>query len=166
MLAGIPWAIAGAVATRAYMPERMTRDLDLLVRREDCERVWRRLQQAGYQVAPELDAPYFVALSPDGIELDVICGEFAWVDEALAVPRPDPAGYPVLDLPYLILMKLQANRALDIGDMTRMLGLASEELLGHVREVVARYHPEDSEDLEALVLLGKLEMEPPEGEHW
>jgi len=26
-LAGIPWAVAGAVATRAYMPERTTQDL-------------------------------------------------------------------------------------------------------------------------------------------
>jgi len=40
ILAGISWAITGAVATRAYMPERMTQDLDILVHRADCEVVW------------------------------------------------------------------------------------------------------------------------------
>lgn len=35
ILQGIPWAVADGVATRAYMPERMTRDLDILVRQTD-----------------------------------------------------------------------------------------------------------------------------------
>jgi hypothetical protein len=63
----------------------------------------------------------------------------------------------VLDLPFLIIMKLRANRGIDIGDMTRMLGLASEDDRDRVRETVAMYQPEDSDDLEALILLGKME---------
>jgi hypothetical protein len=47
VLHGIPWAIAGAVATRAYMPERATKDPDLLVRWQDGDRVLERLQGAG-----------------------------------------------------------------------------------------------------------------------
>jgi hypothetical protein len=31
ILDGIDWAIIGSVATRAYLPERMTKDLDILV---------------------------------------------------------------------------------------------------------------------------------------
>jgi hypothetical protein len=31
ILEGIEWAIIGGVATRAYMPERMTKDLDIVV---------------------------------------------------------------------------------------------------------------------------------------
>ena len=34
ILQGIDWVIVGGVATRAYMPERMTRDLDILVDRK------------------------------------------------------------------------------------------------------------------------------------
>ena len=166
VLTGIPWAITGAVATRAYMPERMTQDLGILVHRADCQAAWQRFQVAGYEVSSQLDAPYFVARSPSGIEIDVICADFPWVKEALAAPHVDAANYPVLDLPYLILMKLMANRAIDIGDMTRMLGLASPEQLEQVEAIVARYNPQDSEDLQALILLGNLEMEPPEGEHW
>ena len=166
VLEGIPWAITGGGAPRAYMPERATLDLDIVVLRRDCRAVWERLRDAGYQVAQALDAPYFVARSPEGVEVDVICADFPWLSQALASPHSDPAGYPVLALPYLILMKLRANRGVDIGDMTRMLGLASEQQLQAVREAVSRHSPEDLEDLESLIILGKREMEPPEGKQW
>jgi hypothetical protein len=38
-----------------------------------------------------------------------------------------------------------------------MLGLASDSELDDVRAVVARYTPEDSEDLESLIFIGKQE---------
>lgn len=50
--------------------------------------------------------------------------------------------------------------------MTRMLGLASAEQIEQVEAIVARYSPQDSEDLQALILLGNLEMDPPDGKHW
>jgi hypothetical protein len=43
-----------------------------------------------------------------------------------------------------------------------MAAVASEEQLTEARAVVARYSPRDSEDLEALILLGKREMEMPQ----
>ncbi len=158
ILEGIHWAVAGGVATRAYMPERMTQDLDIVIRRQDCGEVWGRFRDAGYTVAEALDAPYFVARTADGVEIDVICAAFPWLEEALAAPRQDPAGFPVLDLPYLILMKLLANRGVDLGDMTRMLGLAGEADLARVRAAISTFSPEDAEDLETLILLGKREM--------
>jgi hypothetical protein len=157
ILEDIPWIVTGGVATRAYMPERSTNDIDILVRRDDCQRVWNRFREAGFQVANALDAPYFVARAIETPEVDVICADFPWIEHALANPTYDPAGYPVLDLPYLIIMKLMANRGVDIGDMTRMLGLADETEVDRVREAVKRYAPEDSEDLEALILIGRLE---------
>jgi hypothetical protein len=81
-----------------------------------------------------------------------------WLSEALARPRLDPAGYPVIDLPYLVLMKMQATRSLDVGDLSRMLGLASEEDLARVRQTVKQYSPQDYEDLKLLIYLGKLEL--------
>ena len=157
VLKEFPWAITGAVATRAYMPERMTRDVDILVRREDCRAVWKRFQAAGYSVAPVLDAPYFLARTPEGVQVGVMCADFPWVTQALADTRSEPAGYPVLALPYLILMKLKANRGIDIGDMTRMLGLASKSELDEVRDIVSRFAPEDSDDLQGLILLCEME---------
>lgn len=158
VLRGLMWAVAGGVATRAYMPERTTQDIDILVRREDCQAAWQRFQDAGYRVAEVLDAPYFVARTLDGIEVDVMCADFPWTEPGLIEHRLDPAGYPVLDLPYLVLMKLMSNRGVDIGDMTRMLGLALPAELERVREAVERYAPQDLDDLEALILLGQMEL--------
>ncbi|HDQ73580.1 MAG TPA: hypothetical protein ENN19_16005 [Chloroflexi bacterium] len=158
ILKGIPWAIVGGVATRAYMPERATNDLDILIHRQDSDKVWERLEAAGYRRVSTLSIPGFLARSPEGVELDVILGDYPWMDEALAHPRKDPAGYPVLDLPFLVLMKMAASRGQDFGDLTRMLGLASKEELERVREVVSRYVPDEIDDLESLIYLGQVEM--------
>ena len=158
ILQGIPWVVAGAVATRAYMPERTTRDLDILVRRQDGNAVRERLEAAGYRYVSSLAVPGLLVQSPEGVEVDVVLGDYPWLDEALAHPRQDPTGYPVLDLPYLVLMKMASSRAQDIADVTRMLGLASEEDLARVREAVTRYAPEEAEDLESLIYLGQVEM--------
>ena len=158
VLEGIPWVIAGAVATRAYMPERATRDLDIVIHPEDGDRVRGRLTAAGYQYVSRLAVPGFLVRSPEGVEVDVIQADYPWLDEALAYPRHEPAGYPVLDLPYLVLMKMASSRAQDVADLSRMLGLASEDELGQVRAVASRYIPDETEDLESLIYLGRVEM--------
>ncbi len=56
-------------------------------------------------------------------------------------------------------MKFNASRTIDLGDITRMLGLADEPALMQVRSVFRQYVPEDMDDLESLIALGKLEME-------
>jgi hypothetical protein len=158
VLQGIPWVVIGAVATRAYMPERATKDLDILVRSEDGDEVRERLEAAGYTFITRLAVPGFLVHSPEGVEVDVVLGDYPWLDEALAHPRQDPAGFPVLDLPYLVLMKLESSRALDVADLSRMLGLASEGELAPVRAVVARYASTEMDDLESLIYLGRFEM--------
>ncbi len=158
ILKGIPWVIVGGVATRAYMPERMTKALDVLVRRQDGSKVRERLEAAGYRYVSHLAVPGFLVISPEGVEVDVLLGDYAWLDEALAHPREDPAGYPVLDLPFLVLMKMASSRSRDFGDLGTMLGLASEEELERVRDVVSRYAPDEVDDLESLIYLGQVEM--------
>ncbi|HEY4689543.1 MAG TPA: hypothetical protein VIK33_09540 [Anaerolineae bacterium] len=160
-LSGIPWVVVGGVATRAYMPERMTKDLDILVERLDGDKVIQRLKAAGYTVVSELALPGYILRSPEGVEVDVLLGDEPWLAAALEQPRFDAAGLPVLALPYLVLMKMSATRTQDWADLSRMLGLASEEDLNAIRKTVARYSPEDSEDLESLIYLGKLEIGPP-----
>jgi hypothetical protein len=157
ILGDIPWLVTGGVATRAYMPERSTNDIDIVIRRSDCTRAWSRFREAGFSVASTLDAPYFVARAIETPEVDVICGDFPWLEKALQTPKRDAANLPIIGLPYLIIMKLRANRGVDIGDMTRMLGLAPESEIDRVRETVKEYAPEDADDLEALIILGKME---------
>jgi len=161
VLEGMDWLIIGGVATRAYMPERLTKDIDILVRQADGPAVIDRLQKAGFIVVSRLAVPGYLLSSPEGVELDVLFGKFRWLEDALAQPERDPAGYPVMALPYLVLMKLQAMRAQDWADVSRMLGLAGDDELRRVRAVVARYSPEDSADLESLIFIGKKEQETP-----
>lgn len=158
VLQDIPWVIVGGVATRAYMPERATKDLDVLVRRQEGDEVLERLEKAGYRYISSRAMPGFLVRSPEGVDVVVILDDYAWLDEALAHPQQDPAGYPVLALPYLVLMKMASSRVQDMADISRMLGLASAEELARVREVVARYAPQETDDLESLIYLGQLEM--------
>ena len=165
ILQGIPWVVIGGVATRAYMPERMTKDLDVLVPHSHGETALRRLQQHGFLLVSKLAVPGYLLRSPEGTEVDVLFGRYPWLSEALQHTHTDPAGYPVLALPYLVLMKLNAMRAQDWADISRMLGLAAAEDLDQVRAVVARYSPEDSGDLESLIFIGQKERElPPDAE--
>ncbi len=161
VLEGMDWVIVGGVATRAYMPERLTKDIDILVRHADGPAVIDRLQKAGFAVVSRLAVPGYLLRSPEGAELDVLFGRYRWLEDALARPERDPAGYPVMALPYLVLMKLQAMRAQDWADVSRMLGLASDDELRRVRTVVSRYSPEDKGDLESLIFIGKKEQETP-----
>jgi hypothetical protein len=161
ILQGINWAIIGGVATRAYMPERMTKDLDILVHRDDGDAVITKLKKAGYRMAAQLAVPGYLMLSPEGVEVDVLFGTHPWLKKALAHPAKDPAGYPVIGLSYLILLKMAAQRAQDWADVSRILGWASDADLNEVRAVVKEYTPEDLEDLESLIFLGKKEQEIP-----
>lgn len=139
----------------------MTKDLYVLVRAEDGEQAVRLLQEASFNVISELALPGFLLHSVEGVQMDVLFGDMPWLDEALRNPNIDQAGYPVLPLQYLVVMKLAAARTQDWADVSRMLGLATEQELTTIRETVARYSPEDFADLESLTYLGKLEMEPP-----
>ncbi len=161
ILEGIEWAIIGGVATRAYMPERMTKDLDIVVHHVKGEETIKRLEAAGYRLVSELAIPGFLMMSPDGTELDVIFGHYPWLKEALKNTGQDPAGYPVVKLPYLVMMKMESQRARDLGDLGTMLGWASDDDLDKVRKVVKKYIPEDVEDLESLIFIGRKEQEFP-----
>ena len=94
---------------------------------------------------------------PDQTVLDILTDDRLWVNKALEQPKISPDGQPVIDLPYLTLMKLAASRMTDISDISRMLGQASESDLDRVRNVIATYDRESLEDLESLIQLGKLE---------
>src|SRR5574337_785900 len=66
-LTGIPWAVVGAVATRAYMPERATQDLDILVAAADHENVTVRLEHAGFLPVQQLAIGGMTWRLPEGM---------------------------------------------------------------------------------------------------
>jgi hypothetical protein len=163
VLEGIPWAVLGAVATRHYMPERMTTDLDIVVRAEDGPAVRDRFQGAAYSHSRELSIGGATWTAPDGREIDVIEGREPWWSEALAeaADNRDPHGLPILPIAYLVFTKLRAGRVQDVADVSRMLGLAEPSALDQVRDFIAQESPDDLDDLESLITLGQLETKPP-----
>ena len=68
-----------------------------------------------------------------------------------------PEGLPVIDLLYLVLMKLISGLSQDLVDISRMLGGATDLQLKRVRGLICQYLVTAREDLESLIALGKLE---------
>lgn len=164
ILSPIHWAVVGAAATRLYMPERATKDFDIAIAVQETDRVRRKLAVAGYVWTGGLSIGGSRWQAPDGTQIDVIEGHEEWWPQALAAAQSnrDEQGLPVLPFPYLILMKFNASRTIDLGDIARMAGLASEDQLQQARALFRRYAPTDQEDLESLIVLGRLEMGRPD----
>jgi len=156
-LAGIPFVVVGGLATRLYMPERMTLDTDVLVSAAHLAEAEQTLAKTGCRRLGPLTVGGSTWLLPDGSSLDVLAPAEPWVDEAVANPVQGLDGLPYITLPSLVLMKLAAGRVQDLADITRMLGGAGEADLQSTRLLVRRWRRRDSEDLESMIRLGKLE---------
>lgn len=153
------YVIVGAVATALYMPQRFTYDLDLLVVSDDAPTLHRELLALGCSRTGTLSIGRTSWVAADGGRLDVIESSEPWVRDAISNASRAPDGSAVIPLPYLVLMKLAASRAQDVADLTRMLGQADDAALDEVRSVVEGYRPEDREDVESLIALGRLELQ-------
>lgn len=164
VLRGIAWAVVGAAATRLYMPERVTRDFDVVILAANGPEARRRLRDAGLSYQGELSIGGSSWLTAAGMSVDVLEMNTSWLAQALeeAQNNRDSQGLPVLSLQHLVLMKFQAGRVQDLADVTRMLGQASDEALEAVRSLFRDYAAEDSEDLESLIVLGRMELREPE----
>lgn len=165
LFTGVRFVVVGVTATSLYMPQRMTRDVDILVAAVDAPRAEQALVQA--DATPEgplsIDNPLRISGTswklPDGSYIDVLSSARPWVKKALAIPNRDSAWLPIISLPYLVLMKLASSRGVDLGDLTRMLGGADEPSIDEVRAAVRTYLPDALEDLESLTELGRLEFQ-------
>ncbi len=152
-----PFVIIGAVATRLYMSERQTRDIDLYIEERSRLSLERELSALGFKMVDRISVGESSWISEEQVEVDVLEFNAPWVADAVAQPEHAPDGSPVISLPYLVLLKLNASRGIDLGDLTKMLGLADEVARDRVRVVVQKYQPEDIDDLESLIALGDLE---------
>jgi hypothetical protein len=163
ILGTVPWAIVGGIALRAYMPERMTLDLDILVHERDGSKVRDAFVAAGYRVTGELSIGGFSLQGTDATAapIDVLTRSDHWLDAALATPVADPAGFPVLPRPYLTLLKLEAGRTQDLADVQRLLAQTPIAERTATRQLVAQESPDLAEDFDALCQLADLEYGPP-----
>lgn len=161
----IAFAVTGANAANAYMPPRSTGDLDLALRVGDLAAAGEALKAAGWEFLGNLQRYEDLrgtAWRKGGNELDLIGLPGDWGRAAIRDAQDNllVAGLPTLTLPYVVAMKLISARPQDSADISRMLGPASEPVLNEVRAVV-RHWPQDAEELEQIIVLGKLEWGTP-----
>jgi hypothetical protein len=162
-LAGVPHAVVGGVAANAYMAPRFTRDLDVGVLPGDLTRAEGRLAAAGWQqrgqtrpLDPNLEGCTWAG--PTGRQLDLFAMRHPWAAKAVREAQVDPrTGLPTLAAEYLVLMKLTVSRSADVADLTRMLGARTDAELERIRAAVRRHQPDDLDDVEQLVVLGRME---------
>lgn len=146
------------------MPERTTADIDLLVGPENFDRAISQLVERGYS-RKKLPLEFSdTRLGLIGQRLaserpvDILSSNQPWIHDAIASVRWENNSLPIVDLPYDVALKLDASRSVDQGDLSRMLGFASEDDLNRVRSVVRRLLPTDIEDLEQYISLGRFEV--------
>lgn len=162
LLGATPWVLVGGLALRAYAPERMTLDIDIMIHAADEARAKDAFRAAGYTITGPLTIGGFTAHPPaSSAPIDVLTSTAPWFAEAVIHPTPDPAGLPAMPRPYLLLLKLQAGRTQDLADVQRLLRGTRAEERAMMREIVARYAPELVEDYDALGTLADLEFGTP-----
>jgi hypothetical protein len=121
--ANIPYAVVGGHAVASWVAKidegavRNTRDVDLMVRRDDLPAVTAALEAAGFERAEVLDVLRFLdgenAKPSEAIQV-LLSGERTRPDLPLPAPElttvDDPAGFRVLELSSLVRMQLSSNR--------------------------------------------------------
>jgi hypothetical protein len=152
ILSAIPHVIVEGMAVNQFAPPRYTEHFDIAVGADEISAVVDALKQAGFEAVGALTIGGYSMRSPKGEVVDVLLLSEEWANEAVQNPYYVDA-FPVLDLPYLVLLKMRASRGVDIGDMQRMLHGAIEEDRERIRAVFQKYDPNDLEDLEQLIIL-------------
>jgi hypothetical protein len=124
--AGVAYAIVGGNAVASWVATvdegavRNTRDVDILVRRDDLPAIAAALEQAGFVRDELLDVVMFrdgVQGKPSEAVHLVFSGEKTRPDHLLPAPEiqtvDDPANFRVITLESLVSMKLMSNRDKD-----------------------------------------------------
>lgn len=163
ILGPIPWVLVGGIAIRAYMPERTTLDVDIMIREADESRTRAAFLKGGYSITGSLSIGGFSIRridAEDSPPVDVLISSESWFDEALTHPNRDAAGLPVMPRPYLMLLKLAAGRSQDLVDVQRMLRDTPISERSSTRALIARHAREMVEDYDALIQLADIEFGP------
>jgi hypothetical protein len=162
ILGSIHWVLIDGLALRAYMPERLTFDIDILVHERDSQAVRTAFIASGFVLVGELSIGGFsVRTTTTSAPIDVIIRSDSWLDTALLAPAQDSAGYPVLGRPFLILLKLEAGRTQDLADVQRLLAYTASEERASIRTLIVAEQPELVEDYDSLCILADLEFGAP-----
>ena len=134
--AGVPYAVVGGNAVASWVATvdegavRNTRDIDLLVRRNDLPAITGALEQAGFVRDELLDVVMFRdgagGKHSEAVHL-LFVGEKTRPDHLLPAPEiqtvADAADFRVIALETLVVMKLMSNRDKDRTHLRDLIGV-------------------------------------------
>jgi hypothetical protein len=142
---GVPYAVVGGHAVRAWVAQvdeaavRTTKNVDILVRRDNFQKLSQVLTAAGFYHREVSGVDMFVD-SQDGSARDavhlVFVGQMVRPGDCEANPEIDPrvhaSGFTTITLPALVRMKLNSNRDKDRVHLRDMIsvGLIDASWLG------------------------------------
>jgi len=169
----LPAMIVGGVATRAYAPERVTKDIDLMVEHDRFVEAIQRLRVEKFEKKNDLFFPnaslglYGESWTKENLEIDILSSPQEWCKLAFRIRVDDQTGARVIPLPYLVLMKFDSARGIDQGDLTRMLGPLDDEKIEQIIKVVERHSgdPTFANDVRQYAQLGRWEWETKQNRH-
>jgi hypothetical protein len=154
---GVRYVIVGGMASAHYQPARFTEDIDLMVLAEDAITVEQALRGAGWTQLGVISFGGSSWQSANGELIDLLhAPEQPWVTAALSSPIETLEGLPVIDLPYLLILKLSATRAVDISDIVGMLQQASDPEKQRIRQVIATHRNDLLEDFDQFSAISQL----------
>jgi hypothetical protein len=154
---GLRYVIVGGMAAAYYQPARFTEDIDLMVLAEVSTTVEQALSQAGWTQLGIISFGGSSWQSPNGELINLLhAPDQSWVSAALDFPITTPEGLPVIDLPYLLILKLAATRAVDISDIVGMLQQANEPEKQRIRQVIATHRNDLLEDFDQFEAIAQL----------
>ncbi len=132
--AGHAHAVIGGAAIVARARPRLTEDVDLLVAMtpQDVDELIELATDAGYgfdERDREIAAEGLLRLTSSGVDLDLIRADSAFLEHVIerATPLVD-GGIPFATLEDLILLKLEAERPIDIDDVLAIRDAAGDRL--------------------------------------
>lgn len=101
-----------SMASAHYQPARFTEAIDLMVLAEEATAVEQALRTAGWSQLGVISFGGSSWQSAKGESIDLLhAPDQSWVAAALDAPVKTPEGLQIIDLPYLIILKLSATRA-------------------------------------------------------
>lgn len=147
--------LIGGHATSLYMPQRQTFDIDILIHQENQEEINQEFIAENARLIGDLTIGGRSYLLQEQT-INIIYSKDSWFFDAYRAANV-AFGIKVISLPYLVLLKMLAGRMQDLADCSRMLGHADNSTIAEVKRIITLYSPEDLEDLESLIYLGKIE---------
>jgi hypothetical protein len=157
--AGIPYAVVGGHAVASWVATidegavRNTRDIDILIRRQDLPAITSAMEKAGFVRGDVLGVTMFLdgenAKPSESVHL-LFSGEKTRPDHVLPAPTidtvEDPAGFRVTTLDSLLVMKLMSNRDKDRTHVRDLVDLGLVD-----RRWVAKLPPQLGERLQHIL---------------